>query len=110
MYIEQVASTTTNIAAGDQVNTASRDYQKGIYSIEAAGTTGTPTIKIYGKLVKSDDAAVDSGWVELVSETVSTSNQVFGGTVDIYPNMSAEVTSNTGSRNILVTIAYNHRA
>jgi len=76
MYIDRVANATANLTLGDQVSTGSREYQTGIYSIEAAGTTSTPTIKIYGKLIQSDDAAVDSGWVELVSLTVTTSNAV----------------------------------
>jgi len=111
MYIERVANTTTNLTLGDQINTGSREYQTGIYSIEAAGTTSTPTIKIYGKLIKSDDAAVDSGWVELVSLTVSTDNEVSGGTIPIYPHMSAEVTNNaSNSRSINVVIGYNAKA
>ena len=111
MYIDRVANATANLTLGDQVSTGSREYQTGIYSIEAAGTTSTPTIKIYGKLIQSDDAAVDSGWVELVSLTVTTSNEVAGGTIPIYPHMSCEVTNNaTNSRTVNVVVGYNARA
>ena len=112
MYVETVGTTTeTTVAAGAQVNTASRDYQKGIYSIEVAGTTGTnPTVKIYGKLIKSDDESVDSGWVELLEQATITGDSVVGGTLDIFPYMSFSVANNDGARNIQVTIAYNHKA
>ena len=112
MYVETVGTTTeSTLSVGTQYNVASRDYQKGIYSIEVAGTGGTdPDVKIYGKLIKSDDAAVDSGWVELISQTGISGDSVVGGVLDIFPYMSFTVDGNSGSRNIQVTIAYNHRA
>ena len=112
MYVETVGTTTeTTVAAGTLSNVASRDYQKGIYSVEVAGTGGTdPDVKIYGKLIKSDDLSIDSGWVELVSETGISGDSVVGGVIDIFPYMSFSVDSNDGSRNIQVSIAYNHRA
>ena len=111
MLIDNIGNATANLTLGDQVSTETREYQTGIYSIEAAGTTSTPTIKIYGKLVESDDPAIDSGWVELISHTVTTSNEVVGGTVDMYPHMSCEITNNaTNSRSINVVVGYNVRA
>ena len=112
MYVNQVAyvSSANKTDKDTQVSTASRDYQKGLYSIERAGGTSNPVVKIYGKLVKSDDDALDSGWVELVSKTHSGGgDEVSGGQIDIYPHMTATVTSNTDAA-VLVTIGYNHKS
>ena len=110
MYVNQVAyvSSANKTDQDTQVSTASRQYQKGIYSVERAGGSSSPVIKIYGKLVKSDDAAVDSGWVELVTVNAGSSDSVNGGTLDIYPHMTATVTSNTDAA-VLVTIGYNEK-
>ena len=110
MYAEQVAWTNTNIAVGDQINTASRDYQKGIATVEVEGTGANPTVTLYGKLIKSDVVATDSGWVELAVWTADAANYVAGANVDIYPYLSCKVTGNTDNRNILVVVGYNSRA
>ena len=109
MYAEQVAWTNTNIAVGDQINTASRDYQKGIATVEVEGTGGSPVVTLYGKLIKSDVAVTDSGWVELAQWTATTANYVAGANIDIYPYLSCKVTGNTESRNVLVVVGYNSR-
>ena len=111
MYVEIVTQSTTNVAVGDQVNSASRDYQKGTCTVEVQGTgVNNPTITVYGKLIQSDDAAVDSGWAELASWTAATANDVSGFPIDILPNMSAAITGNTDSKAVQVAIGYNHRA
>ena len=115
MYAEQVAWTNNDIAAGDQINTASRDYQKGIATVEVEGTVGSPVVTLYGKLIKSDVAVTDSGWVELAQWTATTANYVAGANIDIYPYLSCKVTNNnpqTGGagRNVLVVVGYNSRA
>ena len=114
MYVETVLTTNGNVAVGDSVSTASRDYQKGTCTIEvAAGVSNTenPVITVYGKLIQSDDDSVDSGWAALASWSTTGTNDVSGFPVDILPNMSASVTTNgTDQKNIKVTIGYNKYA
>ncbi len=110
MYSEQIVwSNAATVAVGDQVNTASRDYQQGLATVEIASTGANPEVKLYGKLIKSDVASTDSGWVELQSWTADSANYVAGATVDIYPYMSASITGNTAQRDVLVVVGYNSK-
>lgn len=111
MYAEQVAWTNaTSIAVGDQINTASRDYQKGLATVEIESTGANPVVTLYGKLIKSDVASTDSGWVELVEWTATGANYVAGAEIDIYPYLSCKVAGNSDNRNVLVVVGYNTRA
>ena len=94
MYVEIVATANGNLAQGDQVSSGNRDYQVGTCNIEMYGTQNTesPTITVYGKLIQSDDASVDSGWVELASWTPTAQNDASGFPIDILPNMTCAIT------------------
>ena len=86
-----------------------QDVQSGLYTIEVGAGTGTPTITLYGKLISSSDPEVDSGWIELAQSASTTPGTISGGSVNMYPYMSAAVTGNSGAVDIQVTIAYSNR-
>ena len=115
MYTQTVLTTNTDVTTvGDQKSSDSRDYQKGTCTVEVtAGVSNgqDPIVKIYGKLIESDDASVDSGWFELAEYTTAAANDVSGFPVDILPHMSATVTQNGSDlKNIKVAIGYNKYA
>lgn len=110
MITETVLYTSeTTVAVGDTVNSSTKDVQSGLYTIEVGAGTGTPTITLYGKLISSSDPEVDSGWIELAQSASTTPGTISGGSVNMYPYMSAAVTGNSGAVDIQVTIAYSNR-
>ena len=99
-------SFATTAAVGDTYSVGSRDVQKGIMTCEVSGTgLNKPEVNVYGKLIKSDDATIDSGWIELQDWNNLADNSGQSVEVDIYPYMSVAVTGNDTKR-IQVAIAY----
>ena len=110
MITETILSTTeTTVTLGTTINTSTKDVQSGLYTIETGAGTGTPTITLYGKLIASLDPEVDSGWVELAESASTAAGTVTGGSVSMYPYMTATVTGNSGGLDIHVAIAYSNR-
>lgn len=100
-------SFATTAAVGDKISTGSRDVQKGIMTCEVSGTgSNLPNVNVYGKLIKSDDTDIDSGWIELQDWDTLAVDSAQHTDVDIYPYMSVAVADNDDTKRIQVNIAY----
>jgi hypothetical protein len=94
-------------AVGTTYSTGSRDVQKGIATCEVSGTgSDKPQAKVYGKLIKSDDAEIDSGWIELQEWSSIADNSAQSTDIDVYPYMSVDILGNDDTKRIQVNIAY----
>lgn len=94
-------------AVGTTYSTGSRDVQKGIMTCEVSGAgSDLPEVNVYGKLIKSDDAEIDSGWIELQDWDNLAVDSAQSTDVDVYPYMSVAVADNGQTKRIQVNIAY----
>jgi hypothetical protein len=81
----------------------------GLCTVEVVGTgtEATPTVTVQGKLVNSDDAAVDTGWVDIVTFTNIDINTTVGKAIGVFTFLRAKVSNNGDNANVTVCIGYN---
>jgi hypothetical protein len=90
---------------GDYVSTDYRTIGKGYAVVECSGA-GSIDVIVYGKAVKSSDATVDSGWVQVGDFPVVAAGTAAGLEVDVFPNMSFQLSGNTIGDNASITLSH----
>lgn len=108
MLNKTIYNSNTSDADGDVHEISTKETVVGLCTVEVVGTgANKPTVSIKGKLFKSDDASVDSGWVDIVTFTDIDDNDVVGRSIGIFTYMKAVISGNADSKNIQVSIGYN---
>jgi hypothetical protein len=101
----------TGDVTGDVVSVTTKTTVIGLCTVEIIGNTDPDlTITLQGKLRHSSDAAVDSGWVDVVEFSKLNSvggSQVVGKAIGIFTFMRAKILNNSSTANIQITVGFN---